>query len=171
MFQISKILPSEKDLWTKVVIVPDFNIFTTSCTWHTNLSHFNPILRLWRHNIFIFLSSLVQFLSQFWVDNVTSLSQNFKILRSWFQKRIFHVKLPFTELHLSVTIGTWSTSLGPFWPNFGLMTSPREAELQYFVKAISEANSSLQSSIKYWFWYFCHPRYMIYNFGSFLCNL
>ena len=48
-----------------------------------------------------------------------------------------------------------------FWPNFGLMTSPRESKPQYFKKVISETNSSFQSCIKYWFWSFYRPRYMI----------
>ena len=61
----------------------------------------------------------------------------------WFQKRILHVKFPFTiDFHLSINIGTWNTSLGPFWTSFGLMMSPRESKLQYSEKVISEKNFS-----------------------------
>ena len=34
-----------------VLIFPDFNIFTVSCTWYTNLSLFDPILEWWHHNM------------------------------------------------------------------------------------------------------------------------
>ena len=60
---------------------------------------------------------------------------------------------------------------GPFLTQFGLMTSRRELKLQCREKVISETNSSLQCSIKYWFQSFYHSLYMIYNFGPFLPNL
>ena len=89
--------------------------------------------------MFIFLSTLVHeiptwtFLTHFWVDDVFPGSQNFNILRKWFRKRILHFKFFFNiDFHLSITIGTWHTSLGPFWRNFRLMTSPRESKQQYF---------------------------------------
>ena len=87
----------------------------------------------------------------------------------WFQHTaLYNFKFPFTiDFHLSFTIGTWNTSLGPFWPNFGLMTSPRESKLQYSEKLISETNSSFQSSIKYWFQSFYHPWYIYTTFGHF----
>ena len=152
----------------------------------------------------------IAFSSQFWIDGVTKLIQDFKLLRERFRKRIIyhlsinidtwntnldlfnsfyelmssprgvktskflilHLKFPFNiDFHLSITVGTWNTSLGPFWPSFGLMTSPWESKLQYFEKVISGTNSSLQSSIKYWFRSFYHLQYMIYNFGLFLPNL
>ena len=52
-----------------------------------------------------------------------------------------------------------------FWvilnKKFWLMTSPRKSKLQYLEKVISERNSSLQSSIKYWFQSIYHPWHMI----------
>ena len=49
--------------------------------------------------ILIFLSALVHWsnfdlLTQFWVDCITTGSQNFKILR-WFQKRILYLQFPY----------------------------------------------------------------------------
>ena len=55
------------------------------------------------------------FLSQFWVDDVTTLSQNFRTLREQFHKRIIYLKVPYT-LHLSINIGTLPIS--PFLTNF-----------------------------------------------------
>ena len=95
--------------------------------------------------------------------------QNFSIVVS---KTILYLKFHFTiDFHLSIIIGIRNTSFGPFWSNFGLMTSPRESKLKYFEKVFSETNSSLQSSIKYWFRSLYLTRYMIYNFRSFLSNL
>ena len=74
------------------------------------------------HLIFIFLSPLVHeirvcppFLSQFWVNDVTTLSQNLKMLRERFHKWIIHLKVPFTsDFHLSINTGTWNTNMGLF---------------------------------------------------------
>ena len=140
--------------------------------------------------IFFFLLTLVHEIS-IWTILTHSLDPFFglvtspwgvKTLKFWdsvFQKRIhtspqiFLSFFTFTLIyfHLSITTGTWNTSLGCFWSNFGLMTSPTEPELQYFDKVISETNFSLPISIKSWFHSFYHPRTMIYNFGPFLPNL
>ena len=59
------------------------------------------------------------FSSQFWLDDVTRLSQNFEILRERFHKGIIHLKVPFTfDFHLSINIGTWNTNLDLFDPFF-----------------------------------------------------
>ena len=119
--------------------------------------HFSINIGTWNNNLDLF--------DHFWVNNITTESQTSKFGDSGF-------KLPFTvHFHFSFTIITWNTSLGPFWPCFVLKTSPRESKLQYFENVISEANSSIQISIKYWFQSFYHPRYMIFNFVLFLPNL
>ena len=52
------------------------------------------------------------FLSQFWVDDVTMLTQNFKILRKRFHKGIIHLRVSFTfDFHLSLNF------LTQFWVN------------------------------------------------------
>ena len=33
------------------LIFPDFNIFTATCAWYTNLSLFDLILRWWHHDV------------------------------------------------------------------------------------------------------------------------
>ena len=138
MFQNSEILLSEKIFWTKVIVVPDFNIFTASYIWYTNLSLFEPILRWWHHKfqdferivyltskfllllILIFLSPLVhelQVRALFWANfDVIALNQNFKILREWLHKQKIHHKVPFTfDFHLSFSIGIYMKyQFGPF---------------------------------------------------------
>ena len=58
------------------------------------------------------------FLLHFWAYGITTGGQNFRIMREWFQKQILHLKFLFAiDFHLSITIGTWNTSLGPFWVN------------------------------------------------------
>ena len=158
---------------SKVPFISDFHLSITISTWDTSLGPFS---------------------SQFWVDDVTRLGQNFKILRALFHKGKTHLKStfhfwfssiyqhwyikyqfgPFWEIfrlmtsqqsvktskfwdsgfnrntlpqfiftiafHLSVTIGTWKTSLDPFWPSFGLMRSPGESNLPFSEKEISETN-------------------------------
>ena len=72
--------------------------------------------------IFIFLSQLLHevqvwalFLTQIWVNVVTTGNQNFKILRERFRKRVTHLKVFFTfDFHLSINIGTWNTNLDLF---------------------------------------------------------
>ena len=127
---------------TKVIIVSDFNIFTASCKWYTNLSLFfemmasqyrNIISKL-RENSFInkyhtsksllllifclsvtispWNTSLSSFSSQFRVDDVTMLSVNFKILIEQFYKRIVHLREPATfDFNLSINISTWNTNI------------------------------------------------------------
>ena len=91
-----------------------------------------------------------------WVDDVSTLSQNFKFWKNGFIKEEFTLKYP--RLWFSSLYQHWymKYQFGPFWPNVWLMTSSRESK------------SDLKNSIKYWFRYFYHPRYMIYNFGLFL---
>ena len=59
-----------------------------------------------------------------------------------------------------------------------IFVSPLVDEIQVWALFDSEiywendpTNSILQSSMKYWFWSFYHPRYMIFNFQSVLPNL
>ena len=61
------------------------------------------------------LNTNFDLLTHFWVDCITMGSQ----------KRILYLKFPYTtDFHLSINTGIWNKSLGPFWQNFGLMTSP-----------------------------------------------
>ena len=64
-------------------------------------------------------TSLDPFLSQFCVDDVTTLSQNFKILRERFHEGIINLKVPFTfDSYLNINIDTGNTNLDlfqPFW--------------------------------------------------------
>ena len=172
------------------------------------------------HLIFMFLSPLIQefgpFLSQFWVDEVTTLSQNFKVLRERFHKRIFPLRVSFIfdSCFLSTLVDKipiWTffihfcvddvtnvsqsfqnyeqvvsktntlpqmaleiTSLGSFWPSFGLMTSSWELKLQHFDKVMSGINSLLQiikyrltlsSSIHTWYTAL-GPFYAIWRYWS-----
>ena len=106
----------------------DFHLSNTISTWDTSLSPFS---------------------SQFWVDDVCTLSQNFKFWKNGFIKEEFTSKYP--PLWFSSLYQHWymKYQLGHFWSNVGLMTSSRESK------------NDLKSSIKYWFWSFYHPRYMI----------
>ena len=45
------------------LIFPDFNIFMASCTWYTNLSLSDPILKEWRHNIGLEFSNFQKIVS------------------------------------------------------------------------------------------------------------
>ena len=78
--------------------------------------------------IFIFLSP---FLHE--IDDVTTLSQNFKILRERFHKGIIYLKVPFTfDSDLLTNIGTWNTKLDLFHSFFGLMSSTQEVKTTKF---------------------------------------
>ena len=97
----------------KVPFTFDFHLSINIGTWNTNLELFDTFLDWWRHNM-------------------VSKHPNFEIVVSK-RNTTLHLKFPFTiDFHLSITIGTCNTSLDPFWPNFGLMTSPRESNLQFF---------------------------------------
>ena len=77
--------------------------------------------------------SLRLFKSQFRVDDITRLCQNFKILRKRFHKLIIHFKIPYTcYFHVSINIGTWNTNLNLFDPVLLLMTSPRGVKSSKF---------------------------------------
>ena len=57
-------------------------------------------------------TSLGSFSSKFWIDDITTLSQNFKIFRERFHKQIIQLKVPFTfDFHISINIDTWNTNL------------------------------------------------------------
>ena len=106
-----RILLSEKDFWTKVIMYPDFDIFTASQTWYAS----------W--------ASLIQF----WDDDVTTWHLNFKISRKKFHKRIPHLKVPFTfDFNLSITISAWNTNLDLFELFLVLMTSSRGVKTSKF---------------------------------------
>ena len=63
--------------------------------------------------------SLRLFKSQFRVDDITRLCQNFKILRKRFHKLIIHFKISYTcYFHVSINIGTRNTNLNLFDPVF-----------------------------------------------------
>ena len=50
-------------------------------------------------------------------DDVIALSQNFKILREPFYKRIIHLKVPSSfDFHLFINIGTWNANLNSLNP-------------------------------------------------------
>ena len=154
MFQNSEILLSEKKCWTKVVIVPDFNIllpithdiqifFILVHFEMTSPQHLAKISRYWENsfvNAFITSKFLLQFQetekrisgvsftvasfghfsSQFWIDDVTNLCQNFKILTKWFQKRVMNLKVSFSfPYHISINIGKWNLNLDLFDPFLG----------------------------------------------------
>ena len=58
--------------------------------------------------------------SQFCINDFTTLSQNLKILRELFYKRIIYLKLPLTfDFHLSINNGTWNINLDLFHPFWG----------------------------------------------------
>ena len=79
-------------------------------------------------SIFIFLSP---FLHE--IDDVTTLSQNFIILRERFHKGKIHLKVPFTfDSHLLTNLGTWNTKLDLFHPFFGLMSSTQGVKTSKF---------------------------------------
>ena len=78
----------------KVSFAFDFHLSITISTWGTSLG---------------------SFLTQIWVNVVTTGNQNFKLLRERFRKRVIHLKVFFTfDFHLSIDIGTWNTSLDLF---------------------------------------------------------
>ena len=58
--------------------------------------------------------------------------------------------------------------VGPFWPIFGLMTSPWESKLQNFEFVVSKTNTSPQISLKYWLSSFYHHWYIKTSLGPFL---
>ena len=103
------------------------------------------------------------FLNQFWVDDVSKLSQN---LKNNSPQSTFDFCFSSSYHHWYMKF-----KFEPFWPNFGLILSLRQLIMQCFEKLISGKNSLLQSSIKYWFRSFYLPQYMIYDFGSFWLNL
>ena len=78
------------------------------------------------------ISDLFDLFLGWWSNLGKAKLQNFKIMVSK-TDTFFTI-----DFHLSITIGKWNTSLGPFWPNFWLMTSTRESKLKFFEKAISE---------------------------------
>ena len=166
-----------ENTWTNVSICPDFGIFTAGCTWCTN----------WVS------------LTQFWHDVVKTWSLNFKIFRKRFinEYLTWKILLPLLVIFLS-TLVPISIIFNYFWVETsprGLKTikyftsnvpllvtfifvSPLVDEIQVWALFDSEiywendpTNSILQSSMKYWFWSFYHPRYMIFNFQSVLPNL
>ena len=62
-------------------------------------------------------TSLDPFSSQFSVDDVTKLRQNFKMLKEPFHKRLTNLKAPFTfDSCLPINIGTCNTNLDLFQP-------------------------------------------------------
>ena len=90
--------------------------------------------------IFILLSTLLYeipiwiFLTHFCVDDVTtgeSKLQNIEIVVSKWNTSP-QISIYYWLLSPSITIGTWNTSLGPFSPNFRLMTSPQEVFFNRF---------------------------------------
>ena len=86
-------------LQLKVSFTFNFHLSNTFSTWNTSLGPFS---------------------SQYWVVDVTTLSQNFKFLREHFHKGIVHLKVPFPfDFHLSINIGTWNTNLNLFDPFLG----------------------------------------------------
>ena len=90
--------------------------------FHKRIPHFKAPFTFDFHLSFTISTwgkSYYPFSSQFWVDDVTTLIQNFEILRGWCYKRIFHLKGPFLfDFHLSTNIDTWNniwTILINFW--------------------------------------------------------
>ena len=119
------------------------------------------LLLIFRLSITISLSdtSLGPLSSQFWIDDVTTMSQNFKILIKSFSKRIIYLKETFTlDFHHSVDNSTWNTGLDLFDLFLGLRRHRGESKLQNFEIVISKTNTSphiflycwLSSCIQVW---------------------
>ena len=157
----------EPKFGTKVIIVSDFNIFTASCKWYTNLSLFfemmasqyRTIISKLRENSFInkyhtsksllllifclsvtispWNSSLSSFSSQFRVDDVTMLS--------------VHLREPATfDFNLSINISTWNTNIDLFGLYLGWWRHHGKSKLQNFEIVVSKTNTSPQISLYYW---------------------
>ena len=75
-------------------------------------------------------TKLDPFSRKFCVDDVTTLSQDFKILRERFHKGIINLKVPFTfDSYLPINIGTWNTNLDLFQPFLGWWRNRRKSKL------------------------------------------
>ena len=150
MFQNSEIVRSEKLFWLN-------QSYYMSWFWHFyrqlymtyKLSLFDLILRWWRHNMGLEFHDFEKKVSLTNASPKSSFYFRFSsFYHHWYMRQEF----------------------GYFLTNFGLMMSPMESKLQYFEEVISQTNSLLQSSMKYWFWSFYHSQYLIYNFEPVLPN-
>ena len=111
----------------KVTFTFDFHLSITINTWNLSLGPFS---------------------SQLWIDDVTALSKNFKVLREWFHKRIIYVKVPFIfDFHLSINIGTWNTNLDFFDPFLDWWRNHWESKLQSFEIVVSKTNTTPHISL------------------------
>ena len=109
------------------------------------------------------------FSSQFWVDNITTLNQIFKILRERFHKRIIHLKVLFIfDFHLSINIGTWNTNLDLFVTFLDWWHHHGRSKLQNYERVVSKTNTSPQISFYYWLSSFYHHWYMKHKSGPLL---
>ena len=109
--------------------------------------------------------SLSSFFSQFWVDEITKLSRNFKALREKFYKQIIHFKVTFTfDFHLSITIGTWNTNSDLSEPFLSWWRYKEEPKLQSFEMVVLKRNTLLQFFFYYWLLFFYQHWKMKYNF-------
>ena len=108
--------------------------------------------------------SLRLFKSQFRVDDITRLCQNFKILRKRFHKLIIHFKISYTcYFHVSINIGTRNTNLNLFDPVFLLRRHPGESKVQNFETLVSKTNTLPQIFLHCWFSSFCHVSIIIFR--------
>ena len=109
------------------------------------------------------------FSSQFCVDDVPTLSQNFKTLRERFHKWIVHLKVSFTfEFSPFYQHFYMKYQFRPYWRIFGLTMSPWGVKLQSFETVVSTVNTSPQISIYCLRSSFYHHWYMKYKFWTFL---
>ena len=99
------------------------------------------------------------FSSQFWLDEVTKLSQSFKVLRGQFHKRVIYLKVHFTfGFQLSINIGICNSNVNLFHPFLGWWRHQGKSKLQTFEIVVLKTNASPQISLYYFL------RYITLNF-------
>ena len=97
------------------------------------------------------MASFGHFSSQFWIDDVTNLCQNFKILTKWFQKRVMNLKVSFSfPCHISINIGKWNLNFDLFDPFLGWQRRHGELKFQNLEPVVSKTNTLSQISFYYW---------------------
>ena len=115
MFQNSENFPSEKIFKPRLILVPDFNFFTVSYTWYTNLSLWpNFEMMASQHGIRISRFQEKSFINEYFTSK-------FLLLLIFFFFLIFLSPLVH-EIKVRAL----------FRANFGLMTSPRRVKTSKF---------------------------------------
>ena len=122
-------------LWPNFEMMTSQDGATTSRFWKNSFINEYLALKFLLLWIFIFLSLLIYKIQNWpsFEQIITTLSQNFKILREPFHKQIIHLKLPFTfDFHLSINFGTRNNQFGPFRSIFGWWRPYGESKFQNF---------------------------------------